>query len=93
MVFYNRLAEVVGQYLKKGSAAYVEGRIKTRKWQDKATGQDRYATEIVADSMQMLGGRNDGGFSDAPYSTPPQAPATPAPTASQAMIMDDDIPF
>lgn len=61
VVFYNRLAEIVGEYLKKGRSVYVEGRLKTRKWQDKETGADRYSTEIVADQMQMLGGRDSGG--------------------------------
>lgn len=61
VVFYNRLAEIAGEYLKKGRSVYVEGRLKTRKWQDKETGQDRYTTEIVADQMQMLGGRDDAG--------------------------------
>ncbi|HDR9153826.1 single-stranded DNA-binding protein [Burkholderia vietnamiensis] len=60
--FFGRLAEIVSEYLKKGSSIYVEGRIRTRKWQDQA-GQDRYSTEIVADQMQMLGGR--GGSGDA----------------------------
>ena len=61
IVFYNRLAEIAGEYLRKGRSVYIEGRLKTRKWQDKDTGQDRYATEIVADQMQMLGGRDDSG--------------------------------
>ncbi|VCU69966.1 Single-stranded DNA-binding protein [Pigmentiphaga humi] len=61
VVFYNRLAEIAGEYLKKGRSVYVEGRLKTRKWQDKDTGADKYATEIVADQMQMLGGREGGG--------------------------------
>src|SRR5690606_10072405 len=60
VVFYNRLAEIAGEYLRKGRSVYVEGRLKTRKWQDKE-GVERYTTEIVADQMQMLGGRNDGG--------------------------------
>ena len=60
VVFYARQAEVVGQFLKKGSPVYIEGRLKTRKWQDKE-GVDRYTTEIVADQMQMLGGRNEPG--------------------------------
>lgn len=60
VVFYNRLAEIAGEYLKKGRSIYVEGRLKTRKWQDKE-GQDRWSTEIVADQMQMLGSREDGG--------------------------------
>lgn len=57
--FFGKLAEIAGQYLKKGSSVYVEGRIRTRKWQDQS-GQDRYSTEIVADQMQMLGGRHGG---------------------------------
>ncbi len=61
VVFFNRLAEVVAEYVKKGQQIYVEGRIQTRKWQDKETGQDRYTTEIVANEMQMLGGRSGGG--------------------------------
>ena len=60
VVFFNRLAEVVAEYLKKGQQIYVEGRIQTRKWQDQS-GQDRYTTEIVANEMQMLGGRGGGG--------------------------------
>ncbi|SAI37806.1 single-strand binding protein [Bordetella ansorpii] len=60
VVMYNRLAEIAGEYLKKGRSVYIEGRLKTRKWQDKDTGADRYSTEIVADQMQMLGGRDGG---------------------------------
>ena len=60
VVFYNRLAEIAGEYLRKGRSVYVEGRLKTRKWQDKDTGADRYSTEIVAHQMQMLGGRDSG---------------------------------
>ncbi|MDX3986128.1 MAG: single-stranded DNA-binding protein [Achromobacter sp.] len=59
VVMYNRLAEIAGEYLKKGRAVYIEGRLKTRKWQDKDTGADRYSTEVVADQMQMLGGKGD----------------------------------
>ena len=78
VVFYNRLAEIAGEYLKKGRSVYVEGRLKTRKWQDKETGADRYSTDIVADQMQMLGGRegegmgSGGGFSNS--APPPQQP-------------------
>ena len=61
LVFNGRLAEIVGQYLRKGSQSYVEGSIRTRKWQDQATGQDRYATEIRVDQMQMLGKREGQG--------------------------------
>jgi single-strand DNA-binding protein len=60
VVLYDRQAEVAGEYLKKGRPVYIEGRLKTRKWQDK-DGNDRYTTEIVADSMQLLGGREGGG--------------------------------
>src|SRR4029453_853850 len=60
VVFYDRLAEIAGEYLKKGRPVYVEGRLKTRKWQDKE-GQDRYTTEIVAEEMQLLGSREGGG--------------------------------
>lgn len=60
VIFFARLAEIVGEYLKKGSQVYVEGRLQTRKWQDKS-GQDRYTTEIVASEMQMLGGKGSGG--------------------------------
>jgi len=107
VVFYNRLAEIAGEYLKKGRSVYVEGRLKTRKWQDKETGADRYSTEIVADQMQMLGGRDSGGdmgggdsggFSQPPARRAPQQqqprPAAPAAApASNLADMDDDIPF
>jgi len=97
IAFFGRLAEVAGQYLKKGSQVYVEGRIRTRKWQDKE-GQDRYTTEIVADAMQLLGKRE--GMGDAP----PRESGEPAPAGAAAKPaakkpattladMDDDIPF
>ncbi len=57
VVLFQRLAEIVGEYLKKGSKIYIEGRLQTRKWQDKTTGQDRYTTEIVANELQMLDSR------------------------------------
>ena len=60
VVMFRKLAEIAGQYLRKGSQVYLEGKLQTRKWQDQ-NGQDRYTTEIVADNMQMLGGRSDGG--------------------------------
>ncbi|WP_374592629.1 single-stranded DNA-binding protein [Aquabacterium sp.] len=60
VVFYDRLAEIAGEYLKKGRPVYVEGRLKTRKWQDK-DGKDNYTTEVVAENMQLLGGREGGG--------------------------------
>ena len=63
IVMYRKLAEIAGEYLKKGSSIYVEGRLQTRKWQTKE-GQDRYTTEVIADSMQMLGGRSNASQSD-----------------------------
>ncbi|KND61097.1 Single-stranded DNA-binding protein [Candidatus Burkholderia verschuerenii] len=72
VAFFGRLAEVVRDYLKKGSSVYIEGRIRTRKWTDQS-GQERYSTEIVADQMQMLGGRGAGGGDDAGYSRAPQS--------------------
>lgn len=86
IVFYKRLAEVVGQYLKKGSQVYIEGRIKTRKWQDK-DGQDRYTTEIEASEMKMLGGRRDD--SDGNQSNTARRVANEGRVAD----LDDDIPF
>ncbi len=79
VVFFNRLAEIVGEYLRKGSQVYVEGSLRTRKWQDQS-GQDRYTTEIVAREMQMLGGRaggagagaGGGGYNAAPQQQAPQ---------------------
>lgn len=59
VVMFNRLSEIAGEYLKKGSQVYIEGKLQTRKWQDQS-GQDRYTTEIVANEMQMLGGRGSG---------------------------------
>jgi single-strand DNA-binding protein len=95
IAFFGRLAEIAGQYLKKGSQVYVEGRIRTRKWQDK-DGQDRYTTEIVADAMQLLGKRE--GMGDAPpRESAEAAPAQAKPAAKKAATsladMDDDIPF
>lgn len=67
VVFFNRLAEIAGEYLKKGRSVYVEGRLQTRKWQDK-DGKDQWTTEVVADQMQMLGGRGDGDGGGGGYS-------------------------
>jgi single-strand DNA-binding protein len=92
VVFFRRLAEIAGEYLKKGSQVYIEGKLQTRKWQDK-NGNDRYTTEIVANEMQMLGGRGGGGGSadfggaSASRSAPAAAPA------ATADDFDDDIPF
>jgi single-strand DNA-binding protein len=100
IAFFGRLAEIAGEYLKKGSQVYVEGRIRTRKWQDKE-GQDRYSTEIVADQMQMLGSRSGSGEprSESPRSAEPKAAAAGAAPAGGARKggkfddMEDDIPF
>jgi len=91
-VFFNKLAEIAGEYLKKGSKVYIEGALRTRKWpaQD---GQDRYTTEIVANEMQMLDSRSGGSaeFSQgAPASRPSSAPA---PAAAGPDDFEDDIPF
>jgi single-strand DNA-binding protein len=86
VAFFGKLAEIVTQYLKKGSSCYIEGKIRTRKWTDK-DGQEKYSTEIVADLMQMLGGRGEGGQQAAPQQRKPAKQAAPAGD------LDDDIPF
>ena len=89
IVLYRRLAEIAGQYLHKGSQVYIEGRLKTRKWQD-SNGQDRYTTEIQGDNLQMLGGRQDE-----PKQSK-QSKAKPEPLsamAEQGDSFDDNIPF
>jgi single-strand DNA-binding protein len=100
VVFRAKLAEIAGEYLKKGSQVYIEGRLRTRKWQDK-DGQDRYTTEIVADRMQMLGSRAGSGEpremrADAPpaesRAAEPKAAAAKKP-AGKFDDMEDDIPF
>lgn len=90
VVFYRRLAEIAGQYLKKGSACYIEGRIRTRKWQDK-DGQDRYTTEIEATEMQMLGSKA-GSDTDRPAATSREPTSKPVPSGGVA-DMESDIPF
>lgn len=107
LTMYKRLAEIAGEYLKKGSQIYVEGKLQTRKWQDQA-GQDRYTTEIVVDQMQMLGGReagsagsNAGGYNQGQQnqqqnSRPkrdPQAKPKQPPMPEPDFDFDDDVPF
>lgn len=96
IAFFGKLAEIAGEYLKKGSPVYVEGRIRTRKWQDKE-GQDRYSTEIVADRMQLLGARGGGSESMArePAAAGAGSAKAPAPARKGGAFdeMDDDIPF
>jgi len=108
VVFFNRLAEIAGEYLRKGSKVYVEGRLQTRKWQDQ-NGQDRYTTEIVANEMQMLDSRSDSVAGNSygqaasntpqaqpggqPMAPPPQNSPQSAPPAPDMDSFDDDIPF
>ena len=95
IVMFRRLGEIAGEYLKKGSQVYIEGKLQTRKWQDNS-GNDRYTTEIVASDMQMLGGRGGGGSANfSSDSAPAQAaPAQSAPApAAAGGDFDDDIPF
>ena len=97
IVFFGRLAEIVGEYLRKGSQVYVEGRLQTRKWQDKE-GHDRYTTEIVANEMQMLGSKSGGAanYDSAPKpasNNTPEPQAATSPSSSPSDDFDDDIPF
>ena len=87
VAMFGRLAEIAAEYLRKGSQVYIEGKLRTRKWQDKQ-GNDRYTTEIVADEMQMLGGRGGAG---APMSD--QGPPPSPPPQGSSDDFDDDIPF
>ena len=98
VVFFGKLAEIAGQYLKKGSQVYLEGKLKTRKWQDK-DGQDRFTTEINADEMKMLGSKGDGQQQEGqrPQQTQQRPPANtqrqPQGPAGGFSDFDDDIPF
>jgi single-strand DNA-binding protein len=100
VVFFSRLAEIAGEYLKKGSQVYIEGALRTRKWTDKE-GQERFTTEIVADKMQMLGGRSgmgDGGGRDMSSAPPASEGRSEGRSAAKKPAgkfedMDDDIPF
>lgn len=101
ITLFNRLGEIAGEYLKKGSQVYIEGSLRTDKYQDKQTGEDRYSTGIIANNMQLLGGRDStaggaggGDFNQAP-TTQNRAP-TQQPTGDNqavATAADDDIPF
>jgi len=99
VVFFRRLAEIAGEYLKKGSKVYVEGKLQTRKWQGQ-DGQDRYTTEIVASEMQMLDARGGGGAAPMNAGSTSNAKQKPAMASDQASApsggfadFDDDIPF
>ena len=88
IVLYRRLAEIAGQYLHKGSQVYIEGRLKTRKWQDN-NGQDRYTTEIQGDNLQMLGGRQD----EPKQAKPSKAKPEPLSAMAEQDDFSDGIPF
>jgi single-strand DNA-binding protein len=94
VVFYQKLAEIVGEYLKKGSQVYVEGALRTRKWQDK-NGNDRYTTEIIASEMQMLGSRSGGSAAFNQAERPAAEKPAPASAGGGSFNeeFDDDIPF
>jgi single-strand DNA-binding protein len=96
ITFYRKLAEIAGQYLKKGSSVYIEGKLQTRKWTDK-DGVERYTTEIIADTMQMLGGKSDGGNQQqSQQQAPRQQQSQQVPSGGGGggfSNMDDDIPF
>lgn len=90
VVAFRKLAEIIGQYCKKGDQIYIEGKLQTRKWSDK-NGQDHYTTEIIADQMQMLGGKEDRGQRERQSEKPgwsPDPQPNPAP-----QTFDDDLPF
>jgi single-strand DNA-binding protein len=102
VVLWQRLAEIAGEYLKKGSKVYIEGRLQTRSWEDKQTNQKKYMTEVVASDLVLLGGRGEGGGDAGGYSrgagvgnnnfdqrTPEPEPAV----AGSSPISDEDIPF
>ena len=97
VVLFDKLGEIAAEYLRKGSQVYIEGSLRTRKWQDKQSGADRYSTEIVARDMQMLGGRTGAGGGgqfggERPAATTRSEERTTAP-ATEAGEFDDDIPF
>ena len=95
VAFFGKVAEIAEKYLKKGSQVYVEGRLRTRKWTDQS-GQEKYSTEIVAETMQMLGGKPVGGGDSGESYSRSKSAEQPAPAASNAAslgAMDDDIPF
>jgi len=91
VAMFGRLAEIAAEYLRKGSQVYIEGKLRTRKWQDR-DGNDRYTTEVIADEMQMLGGRGGGGGGMSAGGDPGPGSAPP-PRQSGPDDFDDDIPF
>ncbi len=103
VVLFDKLAEIAGEYLRKGRSVYIEGRLQTRKWQDKETGADRYSTEVRGDVMQMLGSREGGGMGggDEGGEAPARSSAKPAAKAGAPAAaggdpydsFEDDVPF
>jgi single-strand DNA-binding protein len=104
VVLFDKLAEIAGEYLRKGRSVYIEGRLQTRKWQDKETGADRYSTEVRGDVMQMLGSREGGGMgsSDDGDEAPARSSARPAAKSAAPAAaggadpydsFEDDVPF
>ncbi len=100
VALFGRMGEVAGEYLRKGSQVYIEGRLRTRKWQDKQ-GNDRYTTEIVANDMQMIGGRSggggagarEGGGTETREPRESREPGEPVTSSTERDAFDDDIPF
>lgn len=103
VVLFDKLAEIAGEYLRKGRSVYIEGRLQTRKWQDKETGADRYSTEVRGDVMQMLGSREGGGMGggDEGGEAPARSSAKPASKSAATTAaggdpydsFEDDVPF
>jgi len=92
VAMFGRLAEIAAEYLRKGSQVYIEGKLRTRKWQDQQ-GNDKYTTEIIADEMQMLGGRSGGGAPAMGGGSGGPPPGPPSGGSSGPNDFDDDIPF
>jgi single-strand DNA-binding protein len=96
VAMFGRLAEIAAEYLRKGSQVYIEGRIRTRKWQDKTDGKDRYTTEVIANEMQMLGSRGGGagmGAGASSRNSGPEPEPMPPERSGGHGELDDDIPF
>jgi single-strand DNA-binding protein len=92
VAMFNRLAEIAAEYLRKGSQVYIEGKLRTRKWQDR-DGNDRWTTEVIADEMQMLGGRGGGGSAPMSSDSGPGGGSSGGPPQGPPDDFEDDIPF
>lgn len=93
IVMFQRTAEIAGEYLRKGSKVYIEGRLQTRKWQDKTTGQDRYTTEVIGDNMQMLDSKGSASSAGDAPAFERSKPAAQPEAAPALETFEDDIPF